>query len=65
MHRIAIATALLLGLAAPAFAQTTPADPARTLDQNQRAYVAPAPAEAAPARPAPARRVTLADRQPR
>jgi hypothetical protein len=73
------AAALLLGLAAaPAFAQTVPAalpapDQARTLEQNQRAYVAPRPAapQAAPAKerpvattlpPVTSRRVELADR---
>lgn len=72
------AAALLLGLAAaPAFAQTVPAaepNQARTLEQNQRAWVAaprPAAPQAAPARerpvaaalPAlPGRRFELADR---
>lgn len=47
------AAALLVGLAAsPAFAQSLASqaapgtDPARTLEQNQRAYVAPRPAAA-------------------
>ena len=69
------AAALLLGLAAPpALAQPVPApDQARTLEQNQRAYVAPRPAtpQAAPAKerpvaatppPVTGRRVELADR---
>ena len=71
------AAALLSGLAAaPAFAQSQPAsapDHARTLEQNQRAYVAPRPAapQAAPAKERPVaatlpavtgRRVELADR---
>jgi hypothetical protein len=71
------AAALLSGLAAaPAFAQSVPAavpDHARTLEQNQRAYVAPRPAapQAAPAKerpvaatlpPVTSRRVELADR---
>lgn len=44
MFRTILPAALLLGLAAvPALAQTAPDDPAvtRTLQQNQRAYVAP------------------------
>jgi hypothetical protein len=49
MSRHTLAAALLLGLAAgPALAQTTPAESPlapRTLEQNQRAYLAP------PARP--------------
>ena len=75
------AAALLSGLAAaPALAQTVAApvpgpvpDPARTLEQNQRAYVAPRAAapQAAPARERPVaatlpattgRRVELADK---
>ena len=84
MLRILLAaTALLSGLAtSPAFAQTSQAalaaDSARTLEQNQRAYVASRPAatqrpavtQAAPAKDRPfatlppitGRRVELADR---
>ena len=65
MPRIPLAaTALLLGLAAsPVFAQSLPAaDPARTLEQNQRAYVAPRPAlpPAAAAQTAPAKEKPVA-----
>ena len=79
MPRIPLAaTALMLGLAAsPVFAQSLPAaDPARTLEQNQRAYVAPRPMAppaataqamppkdrpAAPLPPVASRRLELAD----
>jgi hypothetical protein len=78
MPRNLLAAAALLSslAAAPAFAQSQPAaapDPARTLEQNQRAYVAPRTAtpQAAPAKerpvaatlpPVTGRRVELADR---
>ncbi|TDH62259.1 hypothetical protein E2C06_12810 [Dankookia rubra] len=77
MPRNLLVAALVWGLAAaPAFAQGQPAatpDPVRTLEQNQRAYVAPRAAaqQATPAKERPVaatlptvsgRRVELADR---